>query len=149
MNTGRRLAMDEDTTGGGTRMKLTMVGVAALTILGGVGVSAAADKDDAIENRIESRLSHDARLKERDVKVDIDNGVATLNGKVSTEAERLRAEKLARVTGVTRVENKIEVDTSGAKDRIDEDAVRAKKAIDERADRAKDRVTENADHAKA
>jgi hyperosmotically inducible periplasmic protein len=131
-------------------MRMRLLGALAIAITSTVGVSVAAADDNRAENRIESRLHHDAKLKSHDLKVDVDSdGVATLKGKVSTEAEKLRAERLAHVAGVTRVENKIEIDTGAIKDRIEDNAKATKKRIDERADKAKDRVDDQEDRAKA
>jgi osmotically-inducible protein OsmY len=128
-------------------MKKTLIGALALAITSGVGVAAFADNDKT-EDRIEARFHHDAKLKGHDLKVDVDDGVATLKGKVSTEAEKVRAERLAHIAGVTKVDNKIDVDSGAAKDRIEENAKMAKKRVDERADRAKDRIDDQEDRAK-
>jgi hyperosmotically inducible protein len=124
-----------------------MLGALAIAITTSSGSAIA--NDGRVEDRIEARLQHDARLKSDDLKVDVDSGVATLKGKVPSQADKLRAERLARVAGVTRVENKIEVDTSVAKDRVEDNARLEKKRIDERADRAKERVDQQEDRAKA
>jgi hyperosmotically inducible protein len=133
--------------GRGTMMMRTL-GALAIAITSTVGVAAAADNDGRVEDRVESRLHHDAKLKGHEIKVDVDDGVATLKGKVPDEAHKLRAEKLARVAGVTRVDNKLEIDTDAAKDRVEDNARMAKKRIDDRADKAKDRVDESEDRAK-
>jgi hyperosmotically inducible protein len=119
-------------------MRKLLLGALAIGITTSAGV-ALADNHDA-ERSIESRFQKDARLKGDDIKVDVDDGVATLKGKVATQAEKEHAARLAHVAGVSRVENKIEIDTSAAKDRAEDNAKAAKKRIDERADKAKDRV---------
>lgn len=73
-------------------------------------VGAQAQTDDAIEDRIEYRLETSATTRKYDVRVKVRNGVATLEGDVATAAQKAEAEKLAKVDGVTRVENKIDVD---------------------------------------
>ncbi len=73
-------------------------------------VAAQAQTDDAIEDRIEYRLETSATTRKYDVRVKVRNGVATLEGDVATAAQKAEAEKLAKVDGVTRVENKIDVD---------------------------------------
>ena len=40
----------------------------------------------------------------------VDNGVATVKGMVATEAQKLRAARVAKIAGVTRVDNEITVD---------------------------------------
>jgi len=52
----------------------------------------------------------DAALKKFDVDVSVKDGVATLTGKVRTEAEKVRAGRDAHVAGVTRVDNQIVLD---------------------------------------
>src|SRR5829696_7185687 len=65
--------------------------------------------DHTLSERIETRVRQDATLKKRDVKITVDAGVATLAGTVATAAEKTRAAELARVTGVTRVDNRLVV----------------------------------------
>src|SRR4051794_21526999 len=66
--------------------------------------------DKTLTDRIEAKLAADASLKRFDVDVSVKDGVATLTGKVRTEAEKLRAARDARVPGVTKVENQITLD---------------------------------------
>jgi hyperosmotically inducible protein len=132
-------------------MKVTVWSAIAFSaaVAGGLNVAAAASPDDTTENRIETRFSKDARLKGQDVHVDVDSGVARLKGKVATEADKVRAEKVAaKITGVSRVENNLEVDPSVAKDRIEHNADKAKDRIDDHAAKAKDRIDDNAAKAK-
>jgi hyperosmotically inducible protein len=70
--------------------------------------------DSALDTRISQRLKADASLKAHEIHVSVDNGVVTLTGTVTTEAERTKAARLANVNGVTRVDNKIEVDPNAA-----------------------------------
>jgi hyperosmotically inducible protein len=130
------------------KMKATLLGALAITMTVNVGVAMANDNDDRLEDRIEARFNHDAKLKGHEVRVDVEDGVATLKGKVPDQAHKLRAEKLARVAGVTRVEDKIEIDTGTAKDRIEDNARMAKKRVDDRAEKTKDQIDERADRAK-
>jgi hyperosmotically inducible protein len=132
-------------------MRVTVWSAIAFAVVGNVSLAAsAADKpDDQTESRIETRLSHDARLKGQDIHVDVDEGVARLKGKVATEADKVRAEKVAlRVAGVARVENQLDVDPSVAKDRIEHNADKSKARIDDNADKAKDRIDADAKRAK-
>jgi hyperosmotically inducible protein len=130
------------------KMKSTILGALAIAITTNAGVALANDNDDRLEDRIESRFNHDAKLKGHEVRVDVEDGVATLKGKVPDQAHKLRAEKLARVAGVTKVDDKIEIDTGAAKDRVEDNARMEKKRIEDRAEKAKDRVDDNADRAK-
>lgn len=128
-------------------MKLTLLGALAIALTS-TGVAVANDNDDRLEDKIEARFTHDAKLKGHEVRVDVEDGVAKLKGKVPDQAHKARAERLARVAGVTKVDNEIEIDTEATKDRIEDNARMAKKRIDDRAEKAKDRVDESADRAK-
>src|SRR5262245_63443314 len=66
--------------------------------------------DRALLERIESSFDQDPALRDEDVSVDVDRGVATLTGMVATEAERTHAGELARVAGATSVSDRITVD---------------------------------------
>ena len=70
--------------------------------------------DHALTERIETRVRQDAALKKHHVKVTVDAGVATLTGTVASTAEKTRADQLARVSGITRVDNQLVVDRSPA-----------------------------------
>src|SRR6185436_17423427 len=115
------------------KMKSTLLGALAIAITTNVGVALANDNDDRLEDRIEARFNHDAKLKGHEVRVDVEDGVATLNGKVPD---------------VTRIDNKIDIDTDTAKDKIEDNARMEKKRIEDRAEKAKDRVDERADRTK-
>jgi hyperosmotically inducible protein len=128
-------------------MKVTLLGALAIT-LAGTGVAVANDNDDRLEDRIEARFTHDAKLKGHEVRVDVEEGVAKLKGKVPDAAHKARAEKLARVAGITKIDNEIEIDTEAAKDRIEDNARLAKKRIDDRAEKAKDKIDQAEDKAK-
>jgi osmotically-inducible protein OsmY len=71
--------------------------------------------DGALKSRIESRIKSSASLKDSDIDVDVDHGVVTLTGTVHSEAESVRARSLAKVAGVTKVENKLTVDSTTAR----------------------------------
>jgi len=89
--------------------------------------------------------------------VAVNDGVVTLTGTVETAAQRDRAGRLAKVTGITRVDNQIAVDksargTSGALDRAAEKTKEGTgKAIDktrEGADKAIDKSKAGVDKSK-
>jgi hyperosmotically inducible periplasmic protein len=93
--------------------------------------------DSALKSSIEKRISANTSLKSDDIKVDADNGVVTLTGKVHSEAQKTTAARLAHVSGVTRVDNKLEVEpatagTTGMKAKSKTD-----KAVDKTASGAK------------
>lgn len=68
--------------------------------------------DSTLDSRIEKRIKADASLKKDDIDVAVDNGVVTLSGKVHSLAQKNRAATLAKVTGVSRVDNKLEIETA-------------------------------------
>jgi hyperosmotically inducible protein len=73
--------------------------------------STAAKVDDStIKSKVEARLKDAPSLKNDTIDVSVENGVVTLTGKVHSEAQSTRARQLAKVAGVTKVENKIEVE---------------------------------------
>jgi hyperosmotically inducible protein len=94
-------------------------GIALLT--GPIAARAATSQDTDVKaanhtlsERIETRVERDTTLKAHDIKVSVDGGVATLTGTVATRKQRERAAQLARVTGITRVDNQIVVDRSAS-----------------------------------
>jgi hyperosmotically inducible protein len=70
---------------------------------------AAPQTDKAIDDRVEARINADAQLKKHAIVVTTDNGVVTLTGVVTSQAESDKAARLANVTGVTRVNNNLVV----------------------------------------
>jgi osmotically-inducible protein OsmY len=94
--------------------------------------------DNRLEDRIEDRIERDKRLKQRDIDVDVDDsGVVRLQGSVPTAAERARAERLARVKGVSRVDNEINVERGQTRDLVDIDEQGAKRSAEEAGDKIK------------
>jgi osmotically-inducible protein OsmY len=76
---------------------------------GGVGASARGIGDAEVGVHVQSELSRDLQMPR--VRSDVRNGVATLNGTVASEADKQRAEQIARrVEGVTRVRNALVVE---------------------------------------
>jgi osmotically-inducible protein OsmY len=66
--------------------------------------------DDTLKNRIDFRLETSAAVRKYDIRVKVENGVATLTGDVATAAQKAEAERLAKVEGVSRVNSEITVD---------------------------------------
>jgi osmotically-inducible protein OsmY len=75
--------------------------------------SAAKVDDSAIKSRVETRLKNDASLKGDHIVVSVDKGVVTLSGTVHSDAQKDRAKELAKVSGVTDVDSKLEVESAG------------------------------------
>ena len=117
---------------------------------GGTTITA---QDRVLDERIEKRLSSDATLKKYHVKVEVEGGVATLTGTVATEAERTRAGQLARVPGVTRVENKIVADldaatrSKGTTGKIEEKAKSGAEKTKDAGEKAVDKTKEASEKA--
>src|SRR5438552_936735 len=103
-------------------MKLSYMFVAALLLGGPISSASAAVRqtatatasDKAIADRIEKRIARDSSLKQYDITVSVDDGVATLKGTVPTEAHRGKAAEFAKLSGATRVENHIVADLDAA-----------------------------------
>lgn len=71
--------------------------------------------DDTLEDRIEYRLETDSLVKKYDVKVKVTNAEAVLTGHVATDAQKAEAGKLAKLDGITRVQNNVTVDPGADK----------------------------------
>jgi hyperosmotically inducible protein len=71
---------------------------------GGTTVTA---QDKEIDSLIATRIANDPTLKTDAIKVTVEGGIVTLSGLVATEADKAKAERLAHVSGVTRVDNKL------------------------------------------
>ena len=84
-----------------------------------VGAAVAADKarvsDDAIYDNVRRRLASDQIVKGGALKVDVKDGVVTLNGMVEQEKQKERAAKLAKkIAGVKSVNNELQIGRKGA-----------------------------------
>src|SRR6187401_2226541 len=71
--------------------------------------------DDTLEDRSEYRLETDAIVKKYDIKVKVTNAEAVLTGHVATDAQKAEAGKVAKIDGVTRVQNNVTVDPGADK----------------------------------
>jgi osmotically-inducible protein OsmY len=82
--------------------------------------------DATIKSAVEHKLEHAGLQRRNEINVTVDDAVVTLRGKVSSLAEKRRAEKAARaVDDVTRVENELVVETGNRADQeIARDVVR-------------------------
>jgi osmotically-inducible protein OsmY len=63
--------------------------------------------DQELSNQIAKAISNDTTLSADAIKVSVNGGVVRLTGMVGKDADRARAEKLAMVPGVSRVENNL------------------------------------------
>lgn len=71
-----------------------------------------AKTDDALKDRIDFRLETSDIVRKYDVKVKVASGVVTLSGDVATAAQKAEAQRLAKIDGVTKIQNDITVDPS-------------------------------------
>lgn len=96
--------------------KLALSSAVAMAILASAGnLSAAEESSDITEARQSTQIwttyALNAHLQAHDIKVSVDDGVATLTGKVEEDISKELAEQLAlNVKGIKKVDNKIEVD---------------------------------------
>ena len=76
--------------------------------------------DRRIQLDVLGELKWDTRVEETDVGVEVDDGVVTLTGTVSSNAKRIAAQEAAhRVAGVLDVVNDIQVHLPGSLERTD------------------------------
>ena len=99
------------------------------------GSTTAKAGDSTLKSRIETRLKNDAALKADDIDVDVDNGVVTLTGTVHSAAQSTQAGTLAKVPGVTTVNNKLTVDSKTTR-AIDKAGDKTDEAMDKAGDKA-------------
>ncbi|MEO8521283.1 MAG: BON domain-containing protein, partial [Acidobacteriota bacterium] len=75
----------------------------------------ASGSDKALATRIEGRLKDSPTLKRDHITVAVAGGVVTLTGRVGTAVQSARAAALSKVTGVSRVDNKLKIDPALAR----------------------------------
>jgi hyperosmotically inducible periplasmic protein len=110
--------------------------------------STAAKVDDStIKTRVETRLKNDATLKGDSIVVSVDKGVVTLSGTVHSKAQKDRAKELAKVSGVTDVDSKIEVESTGPST-VDKAEAKTKEAAKETKEATKDAAKATKDATK-
>lgn len=86
-----------------------LVGVAFALIIVWSNAFAQTPSDDTLEDRIAYRLEVNNTLRRYDVKVDVKDRVATLDGEVATAAQKAEAARIANIDNIARVENNITV----------------------------------------
>ena len=88
--------------------------------------------DKTLEDRIDYNLETNAMVRKYNLDVKVEKGVATLTGEVASAAQKTEAERLAKVSGVTRVDNQIKIDPDEDKtvaDRVSKGLSRTGEAI--------------------
>ena len=97
-------------------MKLNVISTVAMLAVGPISIFAAVPAPSAVQaqptdqdlsNLIATKIAGDTSLKPDAIKVKVDGGVVTLSGMVPKDADLARVERLARVPGVSRVDNKL------------------------------------------
>ena len=108
------------------------VGLVAVWALAmGAGASARAqpapggDPSRPQVSQIQLRLQKDPNLKNNRIEVTVANGVATLNGKVDTQAEKAAATRLASVGGIVGIDNRLEVGSASLDQAVSDSALTA------------------------
>lgn len=110
------------------------------------GTAAKVD-DSTIKTRVETRLKNADSLKNDTIVVSVDKGVVTLTGTVHSEAQSLRARQLAKVTGVTSVENKLDVDSKTERT-MEKAGAKTGEAMDKAGDKTKSAAGKTKDATK-
>jgi osmotically-inducible protein OsmY len=92
-------------------LKLALLTLALLTPIPGLYASSKPPvTDDTIGDKVMLKLAQDQVVKGGGLKITVKEGVVTISGKVESDAQKSRAEKLAKkVPGVKSVDNKIVV----------------------------------------
>ena len=117
------------------------------------GTTSAKADDSTLKSGIETRLKDSSALKGDDINVDVDKGVVTLTGTVHSQSQKAHAAALAKVAGVTRVTNKLNVENKTtqaidkAGDKTDQAAHKTAEKTDEAAHKAADKTDEAAHKA--
>jgi len=118
------------------RNLIAALAVGALTVAPAASAqtsSAAKVDDSTLKTRVETRLMNDATLKGDNIVVSVDKGVVTLSGTVHNQAQKDRAKQLAKVSGVTDVDSKLEVESTSPST-IDKAEAKTKKGAKETKD---------------
>jgi hyperosmotically inducible protein len=76
-------------------------------------------------SQIQRRLQQDPELKNNPIEVTVANGVATLKGKVDTQAEKAQASRLASVSGIVGIDNRLEVGSASLDQAVSDSALTA------------------------
>jgi hyperosmotically inducible protein len=100
--------------------------------------------DSTIKSKVEARLKSADSLKNDTIDVSVENGVVTLTGTVHSEAQSVRARQLATIAGVTKVENKLEVDSKTERT-MEKAGAKADKTMDKAGEKTKNAAEKTKD----
>ena len=76
--------------------------------------------------QIQMRLQKNPDLRNNTINVTVDNGVATLTGTVDSQAEKSDAARLALVSGIIGVDNRLDVGSKGVRQAVSDSGLTAK-----------------------
>jgi len=109
-----------------------MISVAAVILMCAAGVSRAADTPDAwLTMKTKVALMTTEGISTTDLKVDTVKGVVTLHGKVSTQAQKAKAEDVARgIEGTKQVKNLLQVVPEGQRKTVERSDEAIKKSVE-------------------
>src|ERR1700680_1731687 len=118
------------------RMLPTAVAFVASASLGSASPrqSVLTSDDAALRQQIERRFETSPTLKNQDLTVSVDDRVVTVTGVVATNALKAHALLLAKVKGVSRVENQIEVNAKDHPSKIEAVGEETKAGLDKGVD---------------
>lgn len=83
---------------------LILAGTTSMAVAGG-----SADADESQARQIWWVLQHASDLEDNLIQVDVEDGIATLEGAVDSQKERTEAQQLAHVSGILGVNNRLKV----------------------------------------
>lgn len=89
--------------------------------------------DGMLQSQIAANLKKSS-LASRDIDVDVKQSIVTLTGKVRSATEKAQAGRLAKVSGVTSVDNRIEIDPKIDQSRIDAAGEKTKTGVGKAVD---------------
>jgi hyperosmotically inducible protein len=118
--------------GGMTKGQFSRIArVTGLILVLASGLAKAADNPDAwVTMKTKVSLMTTEGVDTHDLNVDTVNGVVTLHGKVSTEAEKIKAEKIARgIEGAKEVKNLLQVVPNVQRETVERSDDEIKKSV--------------------
>lgn len=111
------------------------LGLAGFLTLAPAAFAAAQESpDETIESKIEATLKKDSILSTRSIDVESEQGRVKLTGAVKTADEKARAEKLAKIAGVTGVVNELRIDPNVERSTADRAASATKEGLNKAVD---------------
>ena len=91
-----------------------------------LGREAGSDQAQQQVAQIQRRLQKNPDLRNNQIVVTVDNGVATLTGTVDTQTEKSDAARLALVSGIVGVDNRLDVGSKGVREAVSDSGLTAK-----------------------